>query len=79
MPNVARIMKSEYDLRRNVIGKWEVFETKTGALAVVGGVSLTAFDRVTANGIVGLLNRKIIRADGISAEETIGSADADDW
>lgn len=70
-------MTSDYDLRRIANGAWEVFDTKTGSVAMVGKLPLTAFDRDTANGIVGLLNRKIIRADGISAEDTVRSADSD--
>jgi hypothetical protein len=62
-------MESRYDLRRGLDGKWEVFSKETGKTAVVGGLSLTAFDRITANGIVGLLNRKIITTDGSSADQ----------
>jgi hypothetical protein len=72
LPALPGVMDSDYDLRQNSDGKWEVFCKRTGAVAVVGGLTLTGFDSITANGIVGLLGKRIIRADGVSEKELSG-------
>lgn len=77
LPGVAGIMESEYDLRQDSDGHWEVFCKGTGTVVVIGGLSLTAFDRVTANGIVGLLEKRIINADGFSDRKLRGPEDSD--
>lgn len=68
-------MESFYDLRPSRKGDWEVFNKKTGAVAVIGGLSLSELDRSTANGVVGLLNKNIIGAGGTNAEELSGRQD----